>query len=150
MELQEGLERRRLQEGRVAVQNHIGGEGFPKPAEHIARLLHGMAGAQLLRLFDDHDGWARPLRFDRRPHLLPLITDHDCDVLAGHLLCQIHRVQHHRPPRNRMQHLGQLGLHPLAESGRHHDGPQALVRAGLHDEIGTSRRSPAATDACVG
>ena len=37
-----------------------------------------------------------------------------------------------------------------AEAGSHHDGPKILVETGLHDEIGTSMRAPAATVACVG
>jgi hypothetical protein len=52
------------------------------------------------------------------------MAHHDGDVMAGDTESQLNRVQDHRLPRDRMQHLGLLGMHPFSQAGSHDDSRQ--------------------------
>src|SRR5439155_19817443 len=78
----------------------------------------GMAGPEPARLFHQRHLAVR----QEVLHALGLISNDDRDMALRERLRQVHRVEHHRPPAHRMEHLGQLGPHADALTRSEDDG----------------------------
>ncbi len=89
----------------------------------------GMAGTKLLRLFNNPHRlrpWlAGNPRFDDMPNLLRLMPNNDRNTVTCHAKRRVDRVQHHRLPRDLMQHFDMVGLHSLAQPGCHYNHSKA-------------------------
>ena len=162
------------QEGRIPIEDHIRrGAAAPRTGKDRTRLHHGMTGPELLRLFGDENGGRlrgsvrdvsrQPLLALRRPtttsqtlihrviafngrfDLLPLVPHDHHNALTRQAFRQLDGVQHHGAPGDLMEDLCQLGPHPFARAGRHHDRTETPDSATLRrtkpgpHAIGTSR-----------
>ena len=85
--------------------------------------LHGMAGAELLRLLDE-DGLGRdaPARH-LGPHVVGAVADHDDHLRGLRGEAGLHHVPERRTPADRVQHLRRDRPQSLALArGEHHQG----------------------------
>ena len=107
-------------ERHVAVEDkHVARES----GERAFRLMHGMAGAELFRLMHH----LRADRRDGRLHLLAPRADHHHGARRLQRGDARQQVQQHRPPRERVKHLVQVGFHPRAIAGGEDDGGNRSV-----------------------
>ena len=87
-------------------------------SEQLAASHHGMAGAQLLLLQGELD--VRPA-VERRFDQFGPIADYHNRLANAPFGQGVEHVFEHRPPADREQHLGQLGLHPGSLAGGQND-----------------------------
>ena len=113
MLLDEGLERPGPDQGPIAAQHE-------RLALEIAQVLFAahnrVGGAQLLGLvYPDDVG-----RFLGKSllHLVGAEAHHHVDPVHPHTAAGIEHIGQHGPPGHLVQHLGQVGVHPAAHSGR--------------------------------
>jgi len=106
---------RRTDQRHVAVQHQhgviVGNDGHG--------LHHGMTGAQLFRLQNPIDVFV----IERRLHQRPAVTIDHVDGFGSKLARGANDVLQQRLARQRLQHLGQVRMHPLAlPRGEYDDG----------------------------
>jgi hypothetical protein len=107
--------------------------------ERLLPLQHGVSGAMLWVLDDDDP----TVRRDQRLDLLASAPDHHDRVSRRQRVDGREQVVEHRSPRDRMEDLVQIGLHPRALAGGEDDGgdgamgrhgrPRATIRLKLPD-----------------
>lgn len=83
-------------------------------------LHHRVAGTQRLALDDPRDAAIR----HAVPHLLRSVADHHAQALGLEPPRRVQDMGQQRPARERMQHLGNVGMHPLALAGGEDDNLQ--------------------------
>ena len=111
------------QQRRIAIQDQ---DVAAKAFQGASGLEHGVAGAALLAL--EHQLGASP---DRRADLLGAVSHHDDQTLRAERLGRRERIVEHRPAGDRVQHLGQRGLHPRPLAGGEQQGGD-LTRGCAH------------------
>ena len=113
--------RQQVVQGRFGDQRHVGVQhqhpGIIRNAGH--GLLHGMAGAELLRLFG-------PVQIrlvgEFGAHLRATVAVHHVDAGGAQASGALDDMTEHRPAGDALQHLRARGLHPLAfAGGQDHD-----------------------------
>ena len=128
----EGL---RAQERRVAEHD----DDVVLAVEHVAERGEAdrdrVARAALDGLLDELDRHVGDeLLLDGLGDVLGAVSDDDHDPVERQRREHVEGVQHHRPPAQRVQHLGRVGAHALALTRRGHDGRErasVLTRHGL-------------------
>ncbi len=149
VELHEPLERLALEERRVAVRHHdgagagLGRQGVPGDPDRVRRTLLGV-------LHRHHDVGLDLL--DVRPDLLALVADDRDDPGGLELPGRVQDVPDHAAPRERVQHLHGLGLHPGAATGSEDDHRHVVrhARSFVDSSPGRSRTCVACPDSKSG
>ncbi len=108
------LQRSALNQRHIAVQN----QRLAVVGQQRHGLLHGVASAQLRRL----QGKLHATFGQGAWHHFAAMSIHHTNLLRRHALRAIHHMPHHGLARQRVQHLGQGGIHPrpFARCQNHH------------------------------
>ncbi|MNN18701.1 hypothetical protein D3C81_1319180 [compost metagenome] len=104
--MDQGLERGGGGQRHVAVEHQRG----LAVIEQRQRLHHGVAGAKLLGLL----GERHVRRAHRLAHMLRAVADHHDEARRRQGAGGVEHMGEHRPPGNRVQDLGQGGIHPFS------------------------------------
>ncbi len=115
--------RHQLAQGFGGDQGHVAVEDQHQGAVRHFRhgLLHSMGGAQLLLLHHGTD-LALPARLQPFAHRRGAMAEHDLAGLDAGLAHGVEHVAEHGLAADRVQHLGQRGLHARALAGGEDDG----------------------------